>query len=193
MCYQMSLLSPPPPPSTLQAATTLSSRPTSSLANGYHPISNIFTSSLLLKENTNIYDANNQYRLDILQSKATNNDKGRDMMNSDSSSIYNNYRSSTTSKDKDIDKVYCYSTEISSTGHFDIICSETKREELDATPFEALKSSIINRAHHFTAIIDRRITDFERLLKKYQYILLDNFHKMKLKIKEEMRSSVNKA
>lgn len=181
MCYQMCLLSPPPP-STLQAAITPSSRQTSSLANGYHPISNIFTSSLLLKENTNIYDANNQYRLDILQSKATSNDKGRHMMNSDSdsSSIYNNYRSSTTSKDKDIDKVYCYSTEISSTGHFDIICSETKREELDATPFEALKSSIINRAHHFTAIIDRRVTDFERLL-------LDNFHKMKLKIKEEMR------
>lgn len=100
-----------------------------------HPISNIFTSSLLLKEKTNnVYDANNQYRLDI-QSKATSYSKGMDMMNSDSSiSIYDNYRLSMTSKDKDKDKVSCYSTKVSSTGHFDIICTEAKREELAATP-----------------------------------------------------------
>ena len=104
-----------------------------------HTISNIFTSSLLLEKNTNnVYDANNQYRLDIL-SKATSYSKGMDMMNSDSSiSIYDNYRLSMTSKDKDKDKdkdkVYCYSTKVSSTGHFDIICTEAKREELAATP-----------------------------------------------------------
>ena len=100
-----------------------------------HTISNIFTSSLLLEKNTNnVYDANNQYRLDIL-SKATSYSKGMDMMNSDSSiSIYDNYRLSMTSKDKAKDKVYCYSTKVSSTGHFDIICTEAKREELAATP-----------------------------------------------------------
>ena len=70
-----------------------------------HTISNIFTSSLQLKKNTNnVYDANNQYRLDI-QSKATSYSKGMDMMNSDSSiSIYDNYRLSMTSKDKAKDK-----------------------------------------------------------------------------------------
>lgn len=132
MSYQMSL-HPPPPPAMLQVPTPPSGL--SSLANGYHSISNIFTSSLLLKENTNnVYDANNQYRLDI-QSKATSNSKGMDMMNSDSSiSINDNYRLSMTSKDKDKDKVYCYSTKVSSTGHFDIICTEAKLEELAATP-----------------------------------------------------------
>ncbi len=97
-----------------------------------HSISNIFTSSNIYTNN--VYDANNQYRLDIL-SKATSYSKGMDMMNSDSSiSIYDYYRLSMTSKDKAKDKVYCYSTKVSSTGHFDIICTEAKREELAATP-----------------------------------------------------------
>ena len=70
-----------------------------------------------------------------LHTKATSYSKGMDMMNSDSSiSMYDNYRLSMTSKDKAKDKVYCYSTKVSSTGHFDIICTEAKREELAATP-----------------------------------------------------------
>jgi hypothetical protein len=173
MCYHMS--QHPPPPSMLQVPKPPSGL--SSLANGYdHYISNIFTSSLLLKENANVHDANNQYRLDI-QSKAKSNSKGMDMMNSDSGiSIYDNYRPSKTLKDKDKDKVYCYSTKVSSTGHFDIICTEAKQEELVASPFETIKSTIIERVYHYAAIIDRGVTAFERFLMKYQSILLDHFH-----------------
>ena len=146
-----------------------------------HTSSNILVSALSTKYNHNhIYDANNAYRLQQQSLVSTNSIPMVDK----------NIIQSTIIKSKN--KLYCYSTEVTNDGQFDIICNDKKKTQPLINTINKKMTNFINQSLHYVGILNHhvitttvrhKVVAFQQFLSKHSYTLKNALHhKLKIKI-----------